>query len=185
MKNLRSKIEAYKPYNEQETHDKELMLNFIDTFGRKSLSRECVEGHFTASAFIFNKSRSKVLMCEHIIDKSLAWIGGHSDGMSDLLERVKLEINEETGIKKFDSNGKIACLTAIAVPGHVKKGAYVSSHLHLDVAYIFEADENEKLESQPDENTGVRWVTFDEMRQMVTDTWRLEVVYNKLIEQYA
>lgn len=185
MKNLRNQIETYKTFNEQEKHDKQLMLNFIDTFGEKSLSRECVAGHFTASAFIFNTERTKVLMCEHIIDKSLAWIGGHADGMADLLERAKMEIGEETGITQFSTNGEIACLTSIAIPGHVKKGAYVSSHLHLDLAYIFVADENEKLESQPDENTGVRWVTFDEMRQMVTDTWKTDIIYNKLIERFA
>ena len=30
--NLREQIEKYKPYNEQEEKDKEMMLKYIDTF---------------------------------------------------------------------------------------------------------------------------------------------------------
>ena len=30
--NLKQQIESYKPYNEQEENDKQLMLKYIDTF---------------------------------------------------------------------------------------------------------------------------------------------------------
>lgn len=186
LKELRSEIEMYLPYNEQEEKDQTLMLHYLDTFGEKSLVRECVQGHFTASAFVFNKAHTKVLMCEHIIDKSLAWLGGHADGMVDLLKRVKMEINEESGITRYAPMSKeIAALTAIAIPGHIKNQKYVSSHIHLDVAYIFEADEEETLVHQEEENEGVRWVTFEELRAQVSDTWKTKYTYEKLIEQYG
>lgn len=186
MQKLKELIMNYYPYNEQEKKDQELMIGFIDTFGNKSLDRECIVGHFTASGFIFNKSYTKVLMCEHLVDKSLSWLGGHSDGMSNLLKRAKLEINEEAGITRYEPiSEKIAALTVIAIPGHIKRGEYVSSHIHLDVAYIFEADENETIVYQKEENSGVRWVTFEEMKNQVKDNWKTKYTYEKLIEQYA
>lgn len=39
--------------------------------------------------------------------------------------------------------------------GHEKRGAYVSSHLHLNVTYLLEADDREALHKKADENSGV------------------------------
>ena len=185
LKKLKRQIEAYKPFNEQESRDKEFMLEFIEKFGEKSLYRSSVAAHFTASAFIFNQEHTKVLMCEHNIDKSLAWLGGHADGVADMLQVVSCEIYEESGITKYHPiTTDIASLTCVSINGHEKNGKYVSSHVHMDVAYVFEADENEELRSCPDENTGGRWVTFEEMREQVADTWREKRVYEKLLEKY-
>ena len=59
--NLKEQIENYKPYNEQEKSDKEIMLNCINTF-KDVLTRENKICHFTASNWIINKVRTKVLM---------------------------------------------------------------------------------------------------------------------------
>lgn len=186
MNKLRAMIANYRPYSEQEEKDKALMLRFIDVFEKKALDRDCPGGHFTASGFIFNNARTKVLMCEHLVDHSLSWLGGHADGMADMLQRAKLEITEEAGITKFSPiNEQIGGLTVIAIPGHVKRGEFVSSHIHLDVAYAFEADESETIVHQEAENSGVRWVTFEEMRQQVADTWKTQYAYKKFIQQYA
>lgn len=37
------------------------------------------------------------------------------------------------------------------------RGAYVPSHLHLNVTYLLEADEEERLRLKEDENSGVAW----------------------------
>ena len=95
MEKLRKMIANYRPYSEQEEKDRALMLQFIDVLGKRSLERDCPGGHFTASGIIFNKNHTKMLMCDHLVDHSLAWLGGHADGMTDLLKRAKLEINEE------------------------------------------------------------------------------------------
>lgn len=186
MNKLRKMIANYRPYSEQEEKDQALMLQFIEVFGKKALDRDCPGGHFTASGFIFNKDRTKVLMCEHLVDHSLAWLGGHADGMADMLQRATLEINEEAGITRYSPiSEQIGGLTVIAIPGHVKRGVFVSSHIHLDVSYAFEADEDEPIIHQEEENSGVRWVTFEEMRQQVADTWKNKYAYEKFIEQYA
>ena len=58
--NLKEKIENYIPYDEQEERDKEQYLNFIDKFD-DVLTRNNVFGHFSASAFVVNKDKTKTL----------------------------------------------------------------------------------------------------------------------------
>lgn len=55
------------------------------------------------------------------------------------------------------------------------------SHLHLNATYLFEADESAALRIAPDENSGVRWLTFDEALAASTEPWMVEHVYRKLI----
>ena len=92
--NLREQIKEYKPYNEQEEKDKEMMLKYIDTF-EDVLTRENEMCHFTASNWIVNKDRTKVIMIYHNIYKSWAWTGGHADGDSDLLHVTLKEANDK------------------------------------------------------------------------------------------
>ena len=89
--NLKEQIKNYIPYNEQEKNDKEMMLKYIDTF-EDVLTRENRMCHFTASNWIVNKERTKVLMIYHNIYKSWAWTGGHADGDSDLLHVALKEV---------------------------------------------------------------------------------------------
>lgn len=64
--------------------------------------------------------------------------------------------------------------------GHMKKGKYVSSHLHLNVTYLLEADEQEVLAVKPDENSGVAWFTLEEAVAASTEPWFQENIYRKL-----
>ena len=70
----------------------------------------------------------------------------------------------------------------ICVNGHIKKGKYVSSHVHLNVSYLLEADENEILRIKEDENSGVRWIDINNAIEMSTETW-MKGIYKKLIEK--
>lgn len=96
--NLKENIENFIPYNEQEEVGKKIMLDYIRDFN-DTLTRQNEYGHFTSSAFVLNKERTKMLMIYHKIYNSWAWVGGHSDGDSDLLYVAMKEAKEETGIK--------------------------------------------------------------------------------------
>ena len=98
MEKLRKLIEDYTPCNEQETADKEMMIEYMNTF-EDTLTRENKVCHFTASSWIVNKERTKVLMIYHNIYDSWAWTGGHCDGDPDVLHVALKEAEEETGIK--------------------------------------------------------------------------------------
>lgn len=181
---LKRLIKDYRPYNEQEAKDKELMLWYLEQFGEMALKRECLSGHFTASVFLFNKEHTKVLMCYHLIDKSWTWLGGHADGIADLKAVALREVMEEAGVEcHLIKKERVAAITCIPIGGHVKNGSYVSSHIHLDVAFVGEADEMQPLKSKPDENSGLKWINIEELETQVEDRWKMENTYRKLIEQ--
>lgn len=183
VENLKNEIEKFEPYNEQEEVDKRIMLKYINDFD-DVLTRENEYGHFTSSAFVLNKERTKILMIYHKIYNSWAWPGGHSDGDNNLLYVAMKEVKEETGIKNVKPiNQNIYSLELINVNGHEKRGKYVGSHVHLNVTYLLEADENEKLYIKEDENKGVKWVPIDEILKESTEEWIKQRVYSKIIEK--
>ena len=173
-------IEKYEPYNEQEQKDKEIMLEYLNTFDNV-LTRDNEFGHFTASAWVLNKEKTKVLMRYHNIYKSWAWTGGHADGDVDLLGTAIREVKEETGVSNVKVlNDDIFSLEVICVNGHVKRGKYVASHVHLNLTYLLEVDEKEVLKIKEDENSGVSWINIEDIQKVSNEKWMIENVYNKL-----
>ena len=179
---IKEQIEKYIPYNEQEASDKELMLEYIDKF-EDVLTRENRMCHFTASNWITNKERSKVLMIYHNIYDSWGWTGGHVDGQTNFLDVAKREVEEETGLNnlKLLSDG-IYGLQILTVDSHIKRGKFVSSHLHLDCCFLLEADENEVLKIKEDENSGVEWIDIDKALEVTNETKMIQI-YRKLNEK--
>ena len=182
-KKLIEKIENYKPFNEQEERDKPLILDWIRN-NENAFTRENTIAHITASAWVVNKDRSKVLMVYHNIYNSWSWLGGHADGETDLLSVALREVREEAGISNVHPvSEEIFSLEALTVDGHIKKGKYVSSHLHLNITYLVEADSDEALFVKPDENSGVAWFTPEEALRKSTEPWFVANVYSKLIKK--
>lgn len=176
-------IKRYNPYNEQEAKDKELIMEAVDSYDN-ILTRENVVMHITSSGYIVNKNRDKVLMIYHKIYDSWAWTGGHADGDSDLLHVAIKEANEETGLENVKPIGKdIFSLDVLTVDGHIKKGKYVSSHLHLNVTYLLEGDEEEELKVNEDETKGVKWLPINELGVYCSEPYMVRMVYNKLNEK--
>ena len=124
-------------------------------------------------------------MVYHNIYHSWTWTGGHSDGEADLLKVAVKELKEETGVKnvKVLNDNNIFSLEVLTVDGHIKRGKYVSSHLHLNVTYLLEVEEEEMLHIKQDENSGVKWVPIEEIENVSTETWMKQNIYPKLNEK--
>lgn len=172
-------IAAYKPYNEQEEQDKKITLEYINQYSN-ILTRENNFAHITSSSWLVNRDRTKVVMIYHNIYQSWAWTGGHADGESDLLQVAIKEAKEETGLKTITPvTEDIFSLELLCVNGHVKRGNYVSSHIHINVTYLLEADENEELSIKEDENSGVKWLPLKEAVE-ASDEPCMRIIYSKL-----
>lgn len=181
--NLIRQIENYPPFNEQEEKDKALILGWIRN-NENAFSRENTVAHITASAWVVNKDRSKVLMVYHNIYNSWSWLGGHADGETDLLSVAIREVKEEAGISNVRPvSEEIFSLESLTVDGHVKKENYVSSHLHLNITYLLEADSEEQVSVKADENSGVMWFSLEDALEKSTEPWFVEYIYSKLIKK--
>ena len=183
IQTLITELKAYVPWNEQEMNDREEIVRQLsvspDIFTRNNRT-----AHMTASSWIINHERNKVLMVYHNIYDSWSWSGGHADGETDLLAVAVREAQEETGITHVRPvSDRIFSLEILTVDGHEKRGCYVSSHLHLNLTYLLEADETDAIHRKEDENKGVAWFGLDEAVEASSEPWFRSRIYSKLNEK--
>lgn len=177
---LKKQLENYLPYNEQEVRDRELILRCLESMP-DIFTRENTLAHMTASAWVVNPKRTRVLMAYHNIYDSWSWLGGHADGERDLLKVALREVQEESGVRHVRPvTRNIFSVESLTVDGHLKRGKYVSSHIHLNVTYLLEAQEEDILSAKEDENSGVAWFGLDEAVAASTEPWFREHIYKKL-----
>lgn len=177
---LREQLLAYHPWNEEEVRDRELILKLMDS-GQELYTRENMVAHFTSSAWVIDPGRTKVLMAYHNIYQSWAWLGGHADGDHDLLHVAMKEVQEESSVHHVRPlSDHIYSLEVLTVDGHYKHGKYVSSHLHLNLTWLMEADDQDVLMNKPDENSSVAWFEKEEALARCSEPWMVEHVYRKL-----
>jgi len=180
---LIDEINDYQPDCEEEKKEKENFLLFLKR-NPDCLSRACLNGQVSSSAWIVNKTHDRYLMCYHRIYDSWSWIGGHADNESDTLKVAIKESQEETGIKNFKVlDDKIFSLECLCVLGHYKRGQFVSSHLHYNVTYLLEADDLDSLIIKEDENKGLKWFTREEVLTRPSEPWMVEHIYKKMIRK--
>ncbi len=175
-------INSYTPKCEQEESDIKI-INEAEEINGEILTRNNKFGHLTSSVFVVNKDRTKLLCVYHNIYKSWSWIGGHVDGDDDLLYVAEKELKEETSLEnfKFVSNEPLT-IDVLTVFGHTRKGEYVSAHLHYNVTFLIEADENDYTHIQEEENSEVAWMEFDRFLDECTEPHMIPV-YKKCIER--
>lgn len=178
-------IKAYEPFNEQEAADKAVVLRALESdpacFERVS------QAHMACSVWTVDPSFERTLLVYHNIYDSWSWIGGHADGERDLAAVALRELSEETGVDSAVlapcGPGGIYSLEVLTVDGHMKRGSYVSSHLHLNVTYLAIADPEAPVRVKPDENSGVGWVPLEDAIRLSTEPWIRDRIYRKLIDK--
>ena len=176
-------IVRFSPKDGREAREREMMLGLIAQYGDVLLTRENDSAHMTASSIIVSRDRKRTLMAYHNIYQSWSWTGGHADGESDFEAIARREAQEETGITNLRRLGNgPASLEILPVWAHVKRGRHVGSHLHLNVSYLFEADESLPLRVAADENSAVGWIEVDSLCKKVTEPPMIPI-YQRLLDR--
>lgn len=124
-----------------------------------AFSRELLSGHITGSAFVINQTRDKVLLTHHA--KLNIWIqlGGHCDGIKDPFFTAWREAYEESGLTLLTPISQdIFDIDIHQIP---RKGT-IPAHLHYDLRYLFEADEEATLNIS-NESHDLRWVPLEKL----------------------
>lgn len=172
-------LQTYTPACEQEREDRRMMLSCLAQ-RPQILCRSDEMAHFSASAWVVNPARTKVLMLYHNIYQSWSWPGGHADGEEDLLSVALREVREETGLQSVRPvTDALYSLEILTVNAHFKRGKYVVPHLHLNLTYLLEADECQPLRAKPDENSAVRWFSLDDAVAASSEE-DMRIIYAKL-----
>ena len=176
-------LNRFRPCNEQEETDKKQILSLLSS-GQDLYTRDNPVAHLTASSWVVSPDRKQVLLIYHNLYRSWAWMGGHADGDRDLCRVALRETREESGLQDLTLvSPDIFSLESLTVDGHEKRGKYVSSHLHLNVTYLLEADPRQPIRVKPDENSGVAWFPVEEVAGKVSEPWMMQRIYSKLMKK--
>lgn len=178
-------VEKYIPKTNEDKAVRDSILKYIHENGRSVLTRENTMAHMTASTIILNETSTKMLMIHHRIYDAWTWQGGHADGDEDLLKVALKEAEEETGLNQFRpivtrKGNLLYRLDILPVKGHMKKGAYVAPHMHLNAAFVLIAKEEEVFFINEEETKGIEWVLLEDI-DMKADEPDITPIYHKLI----
>ena len=128
--------------------------------------------------------RGKILLLyKNYKNKYEGWVlpKGTVEPGEEYKETALREVREESGLTRLRAvSPDIFSLEILTVDGHEKRGKYVSSHLHLNVTFLVEADPSEAVRCKPDENSRVGWFSLQDAPAVSSEPWMRERVYCKL-----
>ena len=158
MRNLGKLLEEYIAAYPNE----KAAINMLEFFNR---DKNCFQknnqgGHFTGSAWVVSPDRSQVLMTNHKKLNMWSQLGGHADGIDDLISVAIREAKEESGFDNFVLvSEKIFDLDIHEFPA-IAEGPI---HLHYDIRFLLEADPKDNRIVVSDESHDVRWIPLDKV----------------------
>lgn len=165
-------LKCYQPKNNQEVNYKMKMHDLLQNKGELAFTRESLDAHFTASAWLIDKESKKVLLLHH--SKLNKWLqpGGHADGEVDLEKVARKEAFEETNLAEI----------TLLVPGifdidiHlIPEYRNIKAHFHYDVRYAFLV-KNADLTQINNESKAYKWLQLNEIKKLTDNTSILRMV---------
>ncbi|AGA76631.1 NUDIX hydrolase [Echinicola vietnamensis] len=155
---------ALKSYRTPFEEEQLFVQQFIElTDDPLAFHRDRKEGHFTASAWIVNKTRTHALLTHHRKLNRWLQLGGHADGNENLLEVAMNEAREESGLisLKLVDRG-IFDIDKHIIPANAKD----PQHFHYDVRFLIEAAMDEPL-TISEESKDLAWVKYETIPDVV------------------
>lgn len=147
------------PYGDVEKEMIQRMINFINAH-ENPLDQKLKAGHLTGSAWIVNKERTKALFTHHTKLGMWLQLGGHAEVEDESIKHTAIrEAHEESGLQSV----QLISEEILSVDIHmIPERNGFPDHLHYDVQFLFEADENEAL-AITGESNDLKWIAFEDI----------------------
>lgn len=151
---LVAELDAYAARFPEEAAKARRFRDFVEGHA-DCFDRRCLPGHVTASAWIVDRSGSRVLLTHH--RKLGRWLqpGGHSDGEPDSLLVALREAREETGLDLVACSDRPLDIDIHEIPPRGTEPA----HRHYDLRFAVTARSDVYRVSE--ESHDLAWVCLD------------------------
>lgn len=171
---LRTFLSRYRPEDPAEEEHRRRMLELLSFPGDPFSRHHFDPGHFTASAFVLDGSRERVLALYH--RKLGRWLqpGGHVEPSDPhLLAAALREAREEVGLARLNLVAEAPEIFDLDVHPIPAFGAD-PAHAHFDVRFLFVTEE---LPMRPSpEGRAIQWVELDSAATLLSDASVLRAV---------
>ncbi len=153
---LHQALQTHAPADETEAGHLAVIAAFVAA-EPEPFSRDTLEGHITASAFIVDPTHSFTLLVWH--EKLARWLqpGGHcEESDASTLAAAEREVEEETGLG-HDQLRRVGDAVFDVDAHRIPARRDVPEHWHFDIRYLFEADRAAPTLA------GANWVSIEQM----------------------
>lgn len=158
LRDLRKMSAAPDPDREASLRLRDRLASFVRNHPRCT-DRRYGPGHLTASGFVVDPVRSRVLLILH--RKLSRWLqpGGHLEPGEFPADAARREVEEETGLSLRPVHGFPFDVDVHRIPARPGEGA----HAHFDLRYLFCADSTQPVGSP--EVADWAWVALSDLRE--------------------
>ncbi len=168
---LLSLIKEYLSLFPEETDRQKNVIQYLNThIDKEIIDWNNFDGHVVVGGFIYAKKERKFLCLYHKDLKMYLYPGGHIDSRDNtILEAVKREIEEETGLTNLKS-----CILQnnpfipIDIDTHIisyNNRLQLPSHYHFEFRYLFLIDEIVDIQIEEKELSAYKWICMKELRE--------------------
>lgn len=139
------------------------------------------DGHITASMFIINREKTKVLLILHKKFQKWLQFGGHSDDSPDVLGTAIREFHEESWIKdepeiiKYTQDDHFPIFD-IDIHIIAPDAKWRPLHKHYDICFLWMISDSIPLERKVDEVDDIRWFDLENVEKHIEDAGTLRMI---------
>jgi 8-oxo-dGTP pyrophosphatase MutT (NUDIX family) len=170
-------LNALERYAARYPEERELIERFTK-FVRaepRCFERDCWSGHVTGSAWLVDRSGSRVLLTHHRKLGRWLQLGGHSDGDPDSFAVAQREAREESGLDVQGIFDRIFDVDIHPIPARGRE----PEHAHFDARYALRVVGSETFIAT-DESHALEWVPIDQMREYTAEASMLRMAHKWL-----
>jgi 8-oxo-dGTP pyrophosphatase MutT (NUDIX family) len=158
IESMRDALARYAVQWPQEAEVVDHFLALLAEIDSEPFTRGRLAGHFTGSAWLVDRTGTRVLLTHHRkLDRWLQ-LGGHADGDPDLSNVALKEAEEESGLSGLTLELGIFDLDRHWIPAR----ADVPAHWHYDVRYVVRAGDHEAF-TVSEESLDLAWREIGEL----------------------